>query len=252
MSKAHLILAHLVLENSDYRNYWSELHDGKDKILDNSAFEMFTRGQPLFPPDKLLEVADMIGPDYLVMSDYPGEPGRKTIDEATKLIPKFEACGYKTFFVPQSKFGETNDYIETFDWGLQNSDRVGVSILGAPNAFGCKNDMQSYLSRFHLMGALVEKGILDRFRHHDKLHFLGMLGGPNEIDLVRPFHHYIGSWDSSSASWNGLNGIVFDGSPTGLLEGKLKKEVDFNYKCYPFGSVIRGEINANIINRKCL
>ena len=40
----------------------------------------------------------------------------------------------------------------------------------------------------------------------------------------------IDTWDSSAAVWAGLNGIAFDNSPTGLMNGKFELEVDFNAK----------------------
>ena len=35
---AHLILAHLVEQDEEYRNFYATLNDGKYKIMDNSAF----------------------------------------------------------------------------------------------------------------------------------------------------------------------------------------------------------------------
>ena len=48
--------------------------------------------------------------------------------------------------------------------------------------------------------------------------------------MVRDFH--IDTWDSSAAVWAGLNSISFDDSPTGLINGKFEKHVDFesNFK----------------------
>ena len=50
-----------------------------------------------------------------------------------------------------------------------------------------------------------------------KIHFLGMADGPNEIDLVKDYHHVITTWDSSAAIWAGMNGISFDNSPSSTL-----------------------------------
>ena len=43
------------------------------------------------------------------------------------------------------------------------------------------------------------------------------------------FSGLIDTWDSSAAVWAGLHGIKFDNSPTGLVQGKFEKEVDFNF-----------------------
>ena len=55
-----------------------------------------------------------------------------------------------------------------------------------------------------------------------------MTDGPNEIELLSQFHKHIFSWDSSSPIWHGINNIRYDGSPTGLRNGKFEDEVDFN------------------------
>jgi hypothetical protein len=76
------------------------------------------------------------------------------------------------------------------------------------------------------MNELFDRNILHMAAANGKkIHFLGMVDGPNEISLVRDFH--IDTWDSSAAVWAGLNGIQFDGSPTGLINGKFEKHVDF-------------------------
>lgn len=55
-----------------------------------------------------------------------------------------------------------------------------------------------------------------------------MVDGPNEIELVSNVVDVtIDTWDSSAAVWAGLHDIVFDPSPTGLLNGKYEREVDF-------------------------
>ena len=55
-----------------------------------------------------------------------------------------------------------------------------------------------------------------------------MVDGPNEISLMRDFH--IDTWDSSAGVWTGLNGVQLDWSPTGLVDGKFEKHVDFECK----------------------
>jgi hypothetical protein len=81
------------------------------------------------------------------------------------------------------------------------------------------------------MQELKERGILDRIRDNGKkIHFLGMVDGPNEIKLMAPFKQYIDTWDSSAGVWFGLNGGKFDCSPTGIYDGKYEKEVDFDLK----------------------
>lgn len=228
---AHLILAHLVEEDEEYRNFYANLDDGKDKIMDNSAFEMYSRGLPMYESSKLIEMAKACRADYIVMSDYPGEHSSKTINKAKELIPQFKGEGFKTFFCPQSRKGDLGDLLDAFEWGIstRDVDLIGVSILACPNAFnvGRENMLQRYLSRWRVFQALDQRCPLDRSTTQRRFHCLGMLDGPNEIDLLKPFHLQIRSWDSSAAVWAGLHNIKFDSSPTGLINGKFEKEVDF-------------------------
>ena len=116
-----------------------------------------------------------------------------------------------------------------YAWGFTHPeiDYVAVSILNVPLAFGVEsgNNLQRFMSRWRWMRMLTERWLL----HNDKkIHFLGMVDGPREIELVKEYHDVIDTWDSSAAVWAGLNGIMFDNSPTGLMNGKFEKEVDFS------------------------
>ena len=234
----HLTLAHLIETDPSYVQFYNnekQANHNPSIIMDNSAFEMYKQGREMYPSDKLIEMGNMIKADYIVMSDYPGEPAQVTIDRAVEMAPKLKAAGFGTFFVPQSKECDLDDYISAFEWASFNPDIVdyiGVSILGAPLAFGVErcNKLQRFLARWKIMDILNRNGILDAFkRNGQKIHFLGMVDGPNEIDLVNQYHDYIDTWDSSAAVWLGLNGGTFDDSPTGLTYGKFEKEVDFDH-----------------------
>ena len=54
--KCHLLLAHLVNEDEEYRRWYVEEKKqyNFDIILDNSAFEMFKRGEPMYDSNKYL------------------------------------------------------------------------------------------------------------------------------------------------------------------------------------------------------
>lgn len=257
-SSIHLSLAHLVEQDETYvKNFLqAQQREYNTMILDNSAFEMYKQGKQMFPSHKLLELGNKIGADYVVMSDYPNEPWEKTIDAAIEFAPKLRDAGFGTFFVPQSQIGKVEDLIKSFDWAVRSSliDYIGVSILAIPNAYGVEknNKLQRFLSRWHFMNLLKDHGILSIARlNYKKIHFLGMVDGPNEIDLVKPYIQdgTITSWDSSSAVWHGINRIKYDRSPTGLINGKLEKEVDFNTKR---DTIINTDVmyNINTINLK--
>jgi len=215
---------------------------------------MYKQGKPMYPSDKLIEMGKQVGADYIVMSDYPNEKGSKTIQAAVELAPKFREAGFGTFFVPQSEIGDLEDYIATFAWAASSPlvDYIGVSILGVPNAYGVEKDnkLQRYVSRFHMMKELENRGILFLAQSNNKkIHFLGMVDGPNEISLCSEFD--IDTWDSSAAIWAGLNNISFDSSPTGLIDGKFEKEVDFNFGTADKSRIALAKANRDYINGLC-
>lgn len=234
---AHLALAHLVQTSDEYTDFYkNEKKEFKSTIiLDNSAFEMYKQGRPMYDSVQLISMAQRIGADYVVMSDYPNQQGSKTIKAAEAMAPLLKEEGFGTFFCPQSKIADTEDLFASFNWAAQSPlvDYIGVSILNIPNAYGVEkgNKLQRFVSRFMFMQDLHDSGILDTARvNGKKIHLLGMLDGPNEIRLMSQFAEYINTWDSSAAIWYGLHaGKQFDGSPTGILEGKYEEEVDFNY-----------------------
>jgi hypothetical protein len=230
-----LVLAHLVEQDEMYANFFAKYN--KTKIMDNSAFEMFKTGQPMYPAKKLIEMGHRVNADYIVMSDYPNEEPSKTIAAAEELAPKFKEADFGTFFCPQSKIGDLEGLISAFAWAANSSlvDYIGFSILNIPNAYGVEknNKLQRYLSRLKFMQELDKRGVLSQIvNNRKKIHFLGMVDGPNEIELMgyNAYDVCIDTWDSSAAVWYGLNGIKFDGSPTGAVNGKFEKEVDFNEK----------------------
>ena len=232
----HLVLAHLIEQDQAYADYYANTprHLDSTLIMDNSAFEMYKEGKPMYPSDKLLDMARAVKADYIVMSDYPNEPANKTITAAQELAPIFKHNGFGTFFVPQAEIGNLEGVVESFRWASKADevDYIGVSILTAPNAFGVEkgNNLQRYLSRRKLMQILDNEGILQDARDQGKMfHFLGMVDGPNEIELVAQWLHYIDTWDSSAAVWAAMCDIEFDNSPTGLINGKNEIEVDFSH-----------------------
>jgi hypothetical protein len=264
----HLLLAHLVEENEVYRNFYVNLKRKNPNVfyhLDNSAFEMFKRGEPMYPAEKLLKMADLVGANSIVMSDYPKEDWQKTVESAQRLIPRFKKRGYQTFFCPQSELGDLEGLMRGYEWGLKNDhiDYLGISILNCPIALGINETkhgngareesfrMQRYLSRLAIFQELEKRGMLNYGQK--RFHCLGMTEGPKEISLLKQYFPYIFSWDSSSAIWHAINGIEFDNSPTGLSKGKLDLEVDFNIEPVTFFDTLSSVVyNLSYIDDMCI
>ena len=242
---SHLILAHLVESNKDYRDFYKnvKVDANAEKIMDNSAFEMFKNGQQMYDSKQLVELGKLCNATTLVLSDYPKEDWKKTKESAEVLIPIFKQNGFKTFYVPQSELGDLNGYIKSVMWALKNPniDYIGLSILGCPIALGLEEKqyntkydeaykMQRFLARWKIL-QYIENAANSHFIGHTmvkRFHCLGLVDGPEEIKLLENYHNYIKSWDSSSAVWAGLNNIRYDNSPTGLRMGKFENEVDFD------------------------
>lgn len=255
--KHFLTLAHLLQDDVKYAEWFRNHRASNPKSLiiqDNSAFEQFKRGEPMFPADRLLDLAESYNPDYIVMSDYPGEHSSKTIAAAEELAPRFKRAGYGTFFVPQSEVSDIEDYIQCVSWAVESPlvDYIGVSILGVPNAYGVEqgNKLQRFMSRWSMMHELRYRGILRRaYLNNKRIHFLGLVDGPQEVKLCSEFN--INTWDSSAASWYGLNGIEFDNSPTGALNGKFEKEVDFDLYTTDNSLIAKAKNNMRKLDNLC-
>lgn len=234
--KTHLILAHLVEEDKSYREWYAneKKNNNCQIILDNSAFEMFSRGLPMYDSSKLVNLAKEVNADYIVMSDYPGEKSRHTINKAIETYAEIRANRVKTFFCPQSEPGNIDDLTNAFLWASEapEVDMIGFSILAIPMAYGItdNNKYHTMLARWKFLQHLQDTGFFYNIhKHSKKLHMLGMLDGPNELLIVKDYLKFFNSWDSSAAVWCGLNDIKFDESPTGLKDGKFKEHVDFSH-----------------------
>lgn len=263
-NNAHLLLAHLVEEDPIYADYYANLEDGKVKILDNSAFEMYKRGMPMYDSSKLIEMAKKCKADIVVLSDYPKQHWETTVDAAKELIPRFKDAGFGTFFVPQGELSDLQGVTLSFEWALNNPeiDLIGVSILTCPTAFGVEEmkygspsenkgfKLQRFLSRWKMFRHLEINNLLNE-KAIKRFHCLGMTDGPNEIQLLEQYSRYIFSWDSSAAVWAGLNHVEFDSSPSGLLYGKVDSEVDFNYKHEVPSALKIVRSNIEYINKLC-
>jgi hypothetical protein len=250
----HLTLAHLVEESEEYTEFYS--NEDSIQIMDNSAFEMYKQGRDMYESDKLVEMGTRVGADYIALSDYPAEPGFKTIEAAERMACDVKDAGFGTFFIPQSNINDMVDLVETYLWAAQSElvDYIGFSILAIPNASGVEkgNKLQRFASRPIFCHDLEETDFWDMVQDNEKkIHFLGMVDGPNEIQFVNKGRFPIDSWDSSSAIWAGLNGIQYDYTPTGLRDGKFELEVDFNFKTTVNENLGKAIANMDYIDELC-
>ena len=81
----HLVLAHLIEQDESYADWYVKQKEkyGCTLIMDNSAFEMFKQNKPMYDPNKLISMGKKVNADYIVLTDYPGEPSERTIEQAS-------------------------------------------------------------------------------------------------------------------------------------------------------------------------
>jgi len=209
-SGMNMVLAHIADKDDAYAELFKA--SNKETLLDNGAFE---NGVPL-PVDKMIEIGRKVGADILVLPDYPFEPWAKGWLTIESDIKAYKDAGFRTMFVPQSLKGDAQGYELSIHNALHHPDIdfVGLSILGAPNAYELMPPIK------------VRSHILEKFNtpnNAKKFHMLGMLNSVDEILRVTYYKHLVNSWDTSAAVWYGVNGL--DVSKT---ETKFADAVDFD------------------------
>lgn len=219
----HLVLAHLIDTDTEYTNFYREMSENGDFIImDNGAFEL---GQS-YEPSKLIELAQMVQADAIVLPDYPGQDAVKTVQGALDLGDRVRDEGYLTFFCPQSKVGNLEDWVAAYKWAAEMPwiDIIGMSILGIPNALP---HIPRQYARVVMTQLLIDRGIFGFNKYH---HYLGLNAGPNlEIPALIQMKA-LNSCDSSNPVWAGICGQMYTPmADSFLMTRKIDKHVDFNY-----------------------
>lgn len=222
-SSFHLVLAHLIDVDVEYTNFYREMSDRGDFIImDNGAFEL---GQS-YEPNKLIELAGRVAADAIVLPDYPGQDAVKTVQGALDLGNRVRDEGYLTFFCPQSRVGNLEDWISAYRWGVEMPwiDIIGMSILGIPNALP---HLPRQYARVVMTQLLIDRGVFGFQKYH---HYLGLNAGPNlEIPALVKMGA-LNSCDSSGPVWAGICGQMYTPmADSFLMTRKVDKHVDFNY-----------------------
>jgi hypothetical protein len=221
-SKTHLVLAHLVDTDIEYREFYASRSEQGDRIImDNGAFELGAS----YEPDKLVSLGEQCGAHAIVLPDYPACPASYTINAAEKYIPLFKQAGVDTFFVPQSKVGDLEDWIAAYEWATENVDIdiIGMSILGIPNALP---EIPASYARVVMAHILNDRSLIADKYHH----FLGLNAGPAlEIPALINMG-ILNSCDSSGPVWAGICGHEYsENYDSYQAVRKIKKHVDFNH-----------------------
>jgi hypothetical protein len=234
----HLVLAHKVLEDEKYCEFYRKMRARGDHIImDNAAFELGSA----IPMDKLLKAAEMVNAQEVVLPDVylNGKATLRRVKEAIRDLYKRDLIGkYILQAVPHGD--SIRGYKKCFNIisSMKEIKVIGLSFGGIYNA--CKEEW-GYRSDVHCTqyrAELLEKEI--ELRKDKEYHALGILDNPIEIKSLA-YLGFIRSNDTSSPIWHGIHGIAFDEerghSP------KLKTKVDFNASLNGKGNIIQNNID---------
>lgn len=238
-SHTHLVLAHIVDKDPGYAEFYRRMSARGDRIImDNGAFEL---GES-YDPERLIDLGNECGADAIVLPDYPFEPAAKTIAAAEQWADRVHAAGFKTMFVPQSRRGDLEDWIDCYDWAGMNDkiDIIGMSILGIPNALP---HIPAAYARVVMTQILKDRGVLNITKFH---HYLGLNAGPAlEIPTLIQMGA-LDSCDSSNPVWMAILGHEYSTNTDSYLAvKKVKKEVEFEYPLTKDAATL-GRIETNV------
>lgn len=227
-SNYHLLLAHLLTDKRYCEFYRNRRTKGDYIIIDNGAFE-FKRPLEAHELYKLINESG-VKPHIVVAPDYPFEHWKKTVQSTeafSKEYHKYFDKDVKLMAVPQSNKGDYQGWVSAYEalTKIEHVDMIGMSILGIPNAFCSLTGTEDIsFNRIFATIYMKERGLVaPRVLHH----YLGLGSNVREV-LVQRELGVAFSNDSSSAIWHGINGIMYDNTGNALVNGKIKKEVDFN------------------------
>lgn len=229
-SDYHLVLAHKVLEDKKYADFYRHRSIAGDFIIqDCSAFEL---GHPIETP-KLLEAADYTLAAEIVCPDVLFD-GEATIASTKEFIKDFnkhynhviKEKRPKLMAAVQGKnlvdYLKCHNAIYNMDVDGTKIDTMGLSFLGVEKVFP---DVSPTLRRLIMLDLLHFNNIPCL-----PMHMLGIADNPVELKLVNSMTHLRGivrGNDSSSAYVHGSNKIGFN-FQYGLAVPKIKTKVNFD------------------------
>lgn len=226
-SKYHLVLAHIYLEDEEYRNFYKErVAAGDFVLLDNSAYELKVG----LNVDILLQCALDLNPTAVFLPDsrFDTEATKKLALEAKE---KLSGHGWKLFGVPQGS--DLKEIIDCYTWFKEQDWIDGFGIyeeIGEVAGLGDRNDFLNYLEEQHLV---------DESKYY---HLLGMEEDIAKISQLAK-HPWASGIDSAKAVVYGLFNIRL--SESGTTEAYPHRPKD--YFSLPIANlVIRDAIENNV------
>lgn len=222
----HLVLAHLVLKDEKYREFYK--NSKTYKILDNGAFEL---GQPMHIED-ILKAAEMIGADEVVAPDVFND-GRRTLEavhnftmQVKTLLPAFKKIEhkFKIMAVPHGK--NFLDWLKCFE-ELYLDDRIDVIGIGYKS---CKVFTMLFSTRDYDLSTTrtIIVNRLTQLFPKKTIHLLGGGTNANEVEMYK-YYPQVRSMDTCFPFLCGQHGVLFD-KVNGAERPEKYRELDFNTK----------------------
>jgi hypothetical protein len=224
----HLALAHLVLENDQYRYFYAaRKRQGDFLIMDNSVIEL---EDPL-PIADLLKAVIMTRADELVLPDHPWN-SRATLEDAYvyagwmwKNNPDINLMG-----VPQGE--NVEDWMQCFADMVQIPN---IDTIGIPKSLGS--------NRLKVLKMIDDAQPTLPLKDY---HLLGTWGNPTEVQYASNHYSWIRGCDSKIPVRAGLAGVQFH--PTqGLIAKRAEiPSLDFDALADPFPIITQYNVNRFI------
>ena len=233
LSDIHMSLAHLVLENETYAQYYKTTD--KFVIMDNSAFEFEQQGRGV-PIDKVLEAANRIEPDEICVTDvlFNGEETLYAVKDFMNYVKKShkELLGNTKFMaIPQGK--SEDEWMACYEQLVIQDDiqTIGLSKLSVPESFYGNHHESGNCTkgRNKCINTLVKEE-MEPFRWNKETHLLGSDDrGVSELRSYyeRGYNEWIRSNDTSMPFVYGLSHSVIN-DITGEADNIIMEKLDFN------------------------
>lgn len=198
-------LAHLYVQNKDYRRFFLERSkEGCFILLDNGAAE-----QDLVTEDILISITEELSPNLVIPPDVLLNK-KQTIKNFDSFIEKFVERDLQTHTkilgCPQGS--NVEEWIDCYTHMLMNPlvDRIGLSKIAVPYCWnGVKVGEDSLIleSRHQCVEELDRRGLLSK-----DIHCLGA-GDMREFSFYKKYPMIV-STDSCNTIWSGMNSISFE------------------------------------------
>lgn len=152
----HMCLAHLVLKNEKYRDFYRKMSDqGKYVMVDNGACE----GEKM-SYDDLISVYDLIKPIEIILPDVLFNMN-ETLDRTRYFLENYDLSKYKKMAVPQGK--DSNEWKRCCEKILEMEE---IDSIGIPKWLGERVDECKMLigsgKEIHLLGCNKNPSVIKK------------------------------------------------------------------------------------------